>query len=373
MEHGLGDTVLRKFVEGIGIQLESEAAKIELKEVLGEVEPTLRSSDDENAFPFFLYLEKNVEKGFTDLVIRIGHWWLSMENKIYGSSVSHDKNQVRLQYEGLRNHLDTSPALGAQHRIVSIFIAPSDSSKAVQAELDAVRQVLHQGDFATCVLWQSSGDTLPEIGGYVSIVDIISDVLREESMGNIEPISEYLRHTLKAFIKFLKNDFSGYRYARPVGVGSMNQKALGRFAVKQLKNKNLGYVGVSGGLSGLLRYDVHELEAHEFQYATDDMSAERNWLPLEDFNKLASWLLGGPPPEFHWDGVYSADSLLRIAEAYPQVYIGIRGGEAGLRNLSTSEIAGKRWGVSEVRKSPQWISAGKYREILSAHKEEAEG
>jgi hypothetical protein len=67
---------------------------------------------------------------------------------------------------------------------------------------------IRKNDLIQIVTWQKNN------GDYASVSSIIESILIDESKGMIEPISEYTRHTLKAWVSFIQNNFAGYDYER---------------------------------------------------------------------------------------------------------------------------------------------------------------
>jgi hypothetical protein len=84
---------------------------------------------------------------------------------------------------------------------------------------------------------------------------------------------------------------------------------------------------------------------------------------MGDFN---SWRQGGHP-EIAWQARLPSDILQDIAADYgAKVFIGIKGGEAALREMPREVIYGKQWQISTTQPSPQWISGDVFARILDA-------
>jgi len=69
--------------------------------------------------------------------------------------------------------------------------------------------------------------------------------LADESRGEVDPIPEYTRHTLKALNSFIAADFQGYWYDR-ASSGGGNDDAREVLSISALKTRSGGYVGLQG-------------------------------------------------------------------------------------------------------------------------------
>lgn len=366
MDHGMGPRFLKKLMEGIAKQSDCD-----FSEILEAMEPTLRSYDDRPNFDFELVLEKNLDGNVADIVLRVNNWWFLIENKIRSAALNRDKDQVFLQYEGLRKERNESNDDRENSHIAVVFLVPrtsidtKDKKGLVMSELEKIENHGHKyGDVAVDAIWQSADDEDDEI----SIHDMIAEILAEENAGKSDPLPEHLRHTLKAFLVFIQNDFDGYRYKRKSSQGGINPDADGTLTLDQIRTHSDGYVGIRGGLSGLLSVEPDRLKPpRPFQYSSGNtMESKTNWMPLGEFRDIANWLLGGEAPKRTWEGKFSAKALYRIAQSYgDSVYIGIQGGVEGLKKLETAKsISSKGWKVGPEKRTGQWISGADFVEAL---------
>ncbi|HHW31481.1 MAG TPA: hypothetical protein GXX20_07410 [Clostridiaceae bacterium] len=117
----------------------------------------------------------------------------------------------------------------------------------------------------------------------------------------IEPIPEYTRHTLKALNVFINNDFEEYYYNSDTHYSGNNELTEDNLNISELSKKTTGYVGVKGGLSGLMFMDKNKLKKHKFQYTSVDMSRHCYWIELGMFLKITNWLLYGTEPDIIWN------------------------------------------------------------------------
>lgn len=290
MEHGLGYTFLVKFLEELSASTNSK----EISDLANKMAPRLRS-EEENQMKFACRLEHNVDMAFIDIVLKIEDWIIAIENKIYSNSVS--KGQLVREYTGLKQNIK-------DEKIGMIYLVPiEENSDMLDPKTESVFNELNvqTGDIKAVVTWQKN-----EIDDIPSISTIISNILEEESKGLIDPLAEYTRHTLKALLSFISNDFSGYEFEHDnqnkSGANPLTEK---RLSTNEVLMTNKGYVGVQGGIRGLLKMEKSKLSIYKFQYTTQNMLYKQNWMEIEVFQKIANWLLGNGTPKIDWSGNFS--------------------------------------------------------------------
>lgn len=353
MEHGLGYQFILEFI--------SELVKSDpkLAEIKKELVPRLRSEHDKEV-KFDCLLECAVGTAFIDIVLGIedgsgsgNKWIISIENKIYDQSVT--SGQLQREYDGLRDKFKSGT-------IVMVYLVPADNDVGAKEEFDGLK--VGAQDKRILASWQESS-----IGPSVAVA--IQNILNSEAKGAIDPIPEYTRHTLKALLSFIKNDFSGYEYERKTSRGMLNSLTEGEYGVEELNNKENGFVGIQHGISGLLRLSAGELKARKFQFAKESMEGRQNWLKIEDFKKLVEWKLEGKVPEIKWDSRFPFDVVERIADDFKnKVFIGIRGGVDRLKQLGSEEIKNRSWEINSKQKSNEWIPGDQFLQIIRYRKQD---
>lgn len=354
MEHGLGFSFLSKFIEEISEKIENNYLKI----ITERLSPRFRS-EYENQLQWSCYLEYNVENAFVDVVLRIDDLILSIENKIYGKSAS-DEDQLMKQYDGLKRKY------GENYKIGIVFVVPTEGEGVLHPYIESEYNKLDVkgSDFKIMITWQRNS-----IANKPSIYDIISSILDAERKGDVDPIPEYTRHTLKAFNSFISNNFLGYEYERSSSYSGKNPLTEETCKIKDLLNRSEGFVGVANGIAGLLRMEDKKLKTHEFQYTRADMSNKRNWILIRNFNNIIRWLIYGDTNDIDWDVRLEARLLFRIAKDFKDnVFIGIKGGKTALMDMLPDEIRRKRWSINTVKGSDQWIDGGTFFNIMEQKK-----
>lgn len=351
MEHGLGYTFLSRFINEIIPPDNSE-----LTELAKKLKHNFRG-ELESKNKLWLDLEKYVDTSRIDIIIGFENWVFALENKIY--SRSFQTGQLKREYQGLKSHENLKNSKFGMIYLVPVSEGSETNEEKFEKEFDGF--LVDGKDFKKIITWQKN-----RIDNTNSISDILSNILLDEVEGKIDPISEYTRHTLKALLSFIANDFSGYEYERgpsSSGLNPLSEKK--RLKYDDLINENDIFVGVKGGRRGLLQMQPNELRNYGFQYSKQNMTNKRNWMHVDEFKKLAAWILNKDKPTIEWEGKFPADILYKISKDYGSyVFIGIKGGESALNSMSSSDIKNKEWQVGTEKATSQWIPGDKFKEIL---------
>lgn len=387
MEHGLGYGFLAEFVERV-TAASPEQSRGEFERLSERLRPRLRN-EGEDEVSITCQLEYNTGTAFIDILFTIDNWKLAIENKIYMESVCYN-DQLECQYNSLKDRLKENKGGEKEnsYNICSIFLVPiEDGGEVLDQRSENAYKSLHEKlwsnnsseDFCVLVTWQrNSLNAMPSVGEgpamveVPSVSDMIRNLLEKEQRGDIEPIPDYTKQTLKALNMFITNDFSGYEYGRDRSyVGGLNDATEERLGVNQLMEKQKGYVGVKGGLPGLCKMEKEKLDSHSFQYTTQNMEKEKWWLGLEEFKNVVKWKwkwkCKGDKLPVDWRGVFPAQVLFQIAEDYgDKVYIGIQGGEKALRRMDNETIRSKKWNIDTKQQSTQWVAGKTFTAIIKA-------
>lgn len=347
MEHGLGYQFIWEFISELA---KSDATLMGIKK---ELVLRLRSEHDKEV-KFNCLLECPVGTAFIDIVLGIENssnagdkWIISIENKIYGTSVT--SGQLQREYDGLREKFKKGI-------IAMVYLVPTDEDLGSKEEFD--RLTVSGQDKRVLMSWQKSS-------GRPSVATAIHNILASEASGTIDPIPEYTRHTLKALLSFIQNDFSGYEYERETSRSILNPLTEGEYGIDELSKKENGFVGIQHGISGLLRLSLGELKARKFQFTQKLMESRQNWFKLEDFKKLIAWKLESKVPDILWDNRFPFDVIEKIAQDFKdKVFVGIRGGMERLKELGWEEIKNRQWEINSKQKSKEWIPGNEFLQIV---------
>ena len=350
MEHGLGCIFTSKFFNAVSSALDNQTKQDQISRKL----VTKLRNRDENQLKLWIDLEYKVENADIDIVIEIEEVIIAIENKIYASSST--EGQLEREYKGLCEKFSDSI-------IGMIYLVPiSENNDILDAKIENHYNNLEvkEDHFKSLVTWQKNS-----LNNIPSIVSIIEDILEDEHSGNIDPISEYTRHTLKALKSFISNEFNGYSYEKNKSAsGKYNILTEENLLLDDIKKRNTGFVGVQYDIGGLLRMNPDEIKNYKFQYTSQNMENKKNWIKADVFISIASWLIDKHVREIQWNGKFASESLYKIASSFgDKVFIGIKGGVKTLKSLSFADIQKKSWSISTEKSTNQWINGKLFCEV----------
>ena len=139
----------------------------------------LKSSEiDSDNFDITLeFPVKTDKKYYIDLIFETNNYIIAIENKILESSKR--KNQLQNEYDGLKES-EFYKEIGRKP-IIMVSLSPQKTEeKFNQTENDCLKELA----------WQE-------------VLDILIKILEDENKCKINPINEYTKHTIKAFINFM--------------------------------------------------------------------------------------------------------------------------------------------------------------------------
>ena len=185
-DHGLGDTFLKAFLEIIGIAGEIRQGEVSFAKTRIHAEEPLE------------YKKKPL---YLDIVIEIVNSkskilrYIVVENKTKSGSANTD--QLNRYYNALIAGEDSDKY---KNKITMVFLTPEQEDKKTEKEYGNFKELSKtdknpKGDNKKSLRWT----------GAQSIQAMIrDDILKKEAEGEIPPINEYTKHTLKAFIMHLQ-------------------------------------------------------------------------------------------------------------------------------------------------------------------------
>jgi len=174
-DHGLGDTFVRVFLEHLETETLNELLLADFinSQVSLEEPYQLDGARKDIDVQVTILDEKNNE------VLRV-----IIENKIKVGAAN--PKQLKDYYSAV---VSEEPDL----RLFFIFLTPDRKSSSLEAEYNNLKLENPEKHYKKWIFWESS----PNKG----ILDLVRSVLAKEMSGEINPINEYMRHTLKAFIR----------------------------------------------------------------------------------------------------------------------------------------------------------------------------
>lgn len=208
-EHGLKDYLLKAVFEKL--RKENDISSLIINE-------NIVNLTDNPKYKVDVELEEqvNINSGVPrdiDIVITIHKddkliFILCIENKISAKSVTN--NQLNEQLEGIKNKYQESIQKD-NTEIGFIYLTPESCPKCKE-EYEKFKN-FHNYIPSTHLSW--NGD----------IYNLLVSMLEKESKGIIEPIFDYSKYTIKAFMNFIKTDFQSYKEEKD----NVNKKDTTRF------------------------------------------------------------------------------------------------------------------------------------------------
>ena len=196
-DHTLEYEFLDQFLESIFEDEKFNTGKFDYEIFL---EQAFREEDKSKNIVDIVIICYSIEKGTSkeSLVKRflentkIIHKVVIIENKIKTSSIS--PGQLLNQFSSTKYELSDDLA----DEIYSVYLTPDHNSLIEEFQTARIKKSKH-------IFWKSNRENT------VSVFAILKDIIYKESIGDIEPVSPYTVHTLKAFCKFIENDFKSIK------------------------------------------------------------------------------------------------------------------------------------------------------------------
>lgn len=186
--HGLGQTFLRLFIEELKAQTGSRILHQLLSQDLIECVVELEAPYMYGATRCSLDVELRLSsKGADDDICRV-----IIENKVRVEAAQN--GQLKKYYEAVKSDEDYQSNPVPIH---FVYLTPDSDHSLLVNEYDELNRTMDSTDYSAWVRW--SGTRNRER----MVVGVLQRILDFESRGEIDPINEYMRHTLKAFVRFL--------------------------------------------------------------------------------------------------------------------------------------------------------------------------
>lgn len=174
MDHGLGEAFIRIFLDSLDNEVFGHFLSSTFIKSTVELEAQYSLNGSRKDIDIEILLSGDNEDGDFKIII---------ENKIKTSSAN--PKQLSDYYNAI---IQDDPNIKS---LYVIFLTPESTSLALKAEFENLHiSSLHHKKW---LFWNSNQ--------HASIVNMVKNLLNLESSGEINPINEYMRHTLKAFIK----------------------------------------------------------------------------------------------------------------------------------------------------------------------------
>jgi len=243
--HGLGDIFLRHFIENLACEILSgtnwfsnvlDTKRIIDAEVFFEVPYEVTSGAKKKRIidiEIRIYSPYSLGNSEKKEIHRIG-----IENKTRIQS-NNDPDQLKEEFEGIKMDLGDDDV-----SITMVFLTPDGKPKALVETYEKLTDEILGTSKKVWVRWyeQRRGE----------IIQIIKIILEKEENCEIEPISEYVRHTLKALVRHILENFKLSGPDIPFDVGEVveNKKielSLGKYELKRYTSGSIKVFNLETG------------------------------------------------------------------------------------------------------------------------------
>jgi hypothetical protein len=198
-DHGLGDAFIRVFLEKVNSELfQSVLSSDFINSQVSLEEPYRLNGSRKDIDIQVTLLSKNHEESHRIII----------ENKIKAGAAN--PKQLLDYYNAV---LQDDPKI---ENLVMVFLTPESNAAPLKAEFENLIN-LPENHCKEWIFWDSQ-----ENGG---IVSLIGEVLKMEAESQINPINEYMRHTLKAFIRHASTVVQPKMPPRVGDIGEIIQEA----------------------------------------------------------------------------------------------------------------------------------------------------
>lgn len=202
-DHGLGDSFFREFLTLLNKEVNDNRFEEYLEKPFIDTDVLLEEPYELNDSTKYIdiqvsILNKDVQEN------RQEDFRIIIENKIKDSSVT--EGQLESYYQAI---VEDESAID---NLAIVYLTPFSKRKSLKTEFKNLK-LKDPKHLKSWIKWNDE-----EHG----IVKILKKILKKESEGEINPINEYTRHTIKAFILFLNATVSStkdrtYRFGEDIG------------------------------------------------------------------------------------------------------------------------------------------------------------
>lgn len=202
-DHGLGDTFFREFLSLLNKELNDDRIEEYLERSFIDTDILLEEPYELNGSSKYIDIQVSIlkkdeqENSQEDFRIII-------ENKVKDHSVT--KGQLDSYYQAIIEDESTIDNLAI------VYLTPFSKRESLKTEFNNLK-LKDPKHIKAWIRWNDEEN---------SIIKILKRILKKESEGEINPINEYTRHTIKAFILFLNATVTStkdrtYRFGEDIG------------------------------------------------------------------------------------------------------------------------------------------------------------
>ena len=193
-DHGLGDTFVRLFLELADKKFFHELLSSEKIDCRMELEDAISLPDGRTGYidiKLSIFERSAKKEGDEKETFSI-----YIENKIKPGAAN--SNQLKEYYDGLVSSLGKDE--DSDLKLFIVFLTPDITASAMRDEFENLELRKTERHGKKWIFWAAKDDNKDR--AMDAVVYLILSVLQKEIRGEINPINEYMRHTLKAFNKY---------------------------------------------------------------------------------------------------------------------------------------------------------------------------
>lgn len=191
-DHGLGDTFFREFLSLLNRELNDDRFEEYLKKSFIDTDIFLEEPYELNGSTKYIDIQISILKKDKQGNIQ-EDFRIIIENKVHENSVT--AGQLENYYQAIIEDENTIDNLAI------VYLTPVSNKISLETEFKNL-QLKDSTHLKKWIQWNDEKH---------SIINILKRILKKESEGRINPINEYTRHTIKAFILFLDTTVSTNR------------------------------------------------------------------------------------------------------------------------------------------------------------------
>ncbi|MCI4626304.1 MAG: PD-(D/E)XK nuclease family protein [Candidatus Magnetoovum sp. WYHC-5] len=280
-DHGLNDTFLKSFL----LQVDKKLNKNIFSELFKRPNLLVEVNLEVSYFLKGSYKYVDVQLSLYDKLMSKELHRIIIENKIKTSSA----NSTQL-FEYYQTVIADEDYINESPQLTIIFITPHINNTNLDIEYETLEKKKDSNIYSLRLYWCSNDDDDEE-----TIVKLIRDILQKEIKAEINPINEYMRQTLKAFVYYISETITiNYDNAKKFRFG----EDIGKI------NETYTFELKSGELFEIVRRDSGQIQVFtlpDHEKVSNNKEVIRNYLKEKDIwetinkdnsNKLTTRRLG---------------------------------------------------------------------------------
>ena len=180
---------------------------------------------------------------YIDLVFETNSHIIAIENKI--AEKSKQPKQVQEEYDGLR---ESQYFKNKNKSILMLFLVPENKGESIEIKENS-------NDKYKIILWKD-------------IIEILKTILKYENNADINPINEYIKQTIKAFINFMDNTLHPKYFSLDKDTFRIYKYSSGKI-VLEIENEN-SWENMPA--RPIIRKKLEQLQPDEFDFKQTETS-----------------------------------------------------------------------------------------------------